>query len=214
MAYKKISGELTPEILEDIEKNGIILACQDVGYEIEGIYDGFVEIPGFEGKGKQKRHTVILEGGELLMFRGFGLVDYILEKVETGSQTKITYDGKVDKYHKCTVAVDDGEVAPIGEITKATQVADANAKKAMVEKHFGDQDIPSADELAAMDFFEFMLAARDILEKSTGSKDFYNEELKSKFQISFLSQVKGDSDTQAEIRGHFEGFVAEAMGAK
>lgn len=214
MAYKKIGGDLTPEILEDIEKNGILLSYQDVGYEIEGVYDGFVEIEGYKGKGKQKRHTVILEDGKPFMFRGFGLVDHILEKVDKGSLTKITYDGKTGDYHKCTVEVDDGEVVPEGEITKATKVADANAKAAMIKNTFGDQDMPNADELEAMDFFEYMLFAKDTLEKSTGSKDFYNDELKKEYHISFLSQVKGDTDTQAEIRDHFKGFVTEALSAK
>lgn len=214
MTYKKIGGELTPEILEDIEKNGIILACQDAGYKIEGVYDGFVEIPGFEGKGIQKRHTVIVEGGELFLFRGFGLVDHILEKVEIGSQTKITYDGKGGKYHKCTIEVDDGEVVPIGEITKATQVADANAKAAMIERNFEDQSLPGADELEAMDFYEFMLFVKETLKKSTGSHDFYNKELEKLYQVRFLSQVKGDTKKQAEIRGYFEGLLEEVLGDK
>lgn len=212
MVYKKIGGELTPEILEDIEKNGIILSCQDVGYEIEGVYDGFVEIVGYKGKGKQHRHTVISEGGERFMFRGFGLVDHILEKVETGSQVKITYDGKAGDYHKCTVEVDDGEVEPQGEIGRATEVADANAKKAMIEKNFGDQAIPNADELEAMDFFEYMLFAKETLKTSTGDHSLYNAELERLYEIKFLSQVKGDTKKQEDIRNYFEGLLEEVLG--
>lgn len=213
MVYKKIGGDLTPEILEDIEKNGIILSCQDVGYQIEGVYDGFVEIVGYKGKGKQRRHTVETEGGTF-MFRGFGLVDHILEKVDKGSQVKITYDGKTGDYHKCTVEVDDGEVVVEGEIAKATKVADANTKAAMIEKNFGDQAMPNADELEAMDFFEYMLFAKDKLKTSTGDHGLYNGELKRLYKVSFLSQVRGDTKKQEDIRSYFEGLLEEVLGDK
>jgi hypothetical protein len=106
MVYKKVKGEGGGGMDEE---GRMIFCLQDEGTFIEGIYKGFKTVPGYEGKGKQRCHTFIQANGKQLEVIGFGLMDYILDNVDEGSQTKITYNGKVKKYHNCTVEVDDGE---------------------------------------------------------------------------------------------------------
>ncbi len=104
MTYKKVKGEGGGGMDDE---GRMILCLQDEGFVIEGIYKGFKTIPGYEGKGKQRCHAFEQLNGEKLEVIGFGLMDYILDKVDEGSQTRVTYNGKIKKYHNCTVEVDD-----------------------------------------------------------------------------------------------------------
>ncbi|KKM77025.1 hypothetical protein LCGC14_1374160 [marine sediment metagenome] len=107
MSYKEIGGSSDSTPLE-----GMLLCGSEVGTEVEGIYKGFKMVPGHKGKGKQKCHTFDQSNGEPLAVLGFGLMDHILNNVEKGSQTRITYLGKVGDYHKCKVEVDDEQESP------------------------------------------------------------------------------------------------------
>lgn len=207
MSFKKVEFGDTVDIKEKEGKfcEGVYMGSKEVDTNL-----GTSLLYKFEGTTR-----------EVFSVWGFTSLDIFMENVVVGTLCRITYKGlseKKNKYgkhtHMCLVEIDDGDVVPVGEITKATQVADANAKAAMVKKHFGEQAVPNTDELEAMDFFEFMLEAKKIFKKSTGSDDFFNDELKKKYDINFLRQVRGDTDTQAEIRGYFKELLTEAMGSK
>jgi hypothetical protein len=104
-----------------------------------------------------------------------------------------------------------------GEIGQAVYQAEKESMKAEAEKVFGNQDlnkpddVPEQKQFKVEDFFEFMLSAKEILKRATGSHSFYNSELRNKFDIQFLSQVKGDDVKQKEIREDFEGLIQEAI---
>lgn len=106
MVYKDVGGGgYTPE-------GHMLLCLQDVGTVVEGIYKGFKDVPGFEGEGIEQCHTFEQSDSSTFTVIGFGLMNHILKKVKKGSQTKVTYKGKVGKHHKCTVAVDDDQETP------------------------------------------------------------------------------------------------------
>ncbi len=104
-------SELSEEAQADNDKYGQLMVLIGEGNSLQGIYRGVKEVPGYEGKGKQKCHSLEQESGEILKVRGFGLMDHIIAKdVEEGQLIRVTYTGKgTDGYHKCKVAIDDGE---------------------------------------------------------------------------------------------------------
>jgi hypothetical protein len=102
------SGELSDEIKEENSKYGVLMSLQGDN-PIQGIYRGFKECPGFEGKGKQKSHSFEQPDGSNLKVRGFGLMDHIIAKdYAEGDLLRVTYTGKDGKFHKCRIAKDDG----------------------------------------------------------------------------------------------------------
>lgn len=90
-----------------------------------------------------------------------------------------------------------------GEIEQATHQAE-------MEATFGNQDVhkPELDD-APQDFFEYMLCTKETLKNATGDHSFFNNELKNKFDIQLISQVKGEPQKQAEIRAYFGGLLEE-----
>ena len=58
-------GELSPEVQEENEKNGVLMVLQG-DTPVQGIYRGFKEVPGYEGKGKQKSHSFEQEDGSIV----------------------------------------------------------------------------------------------------------------------------------------------------
>lgn len=110
MAYKKVGGSGGGSSSECM-----ILCLEPEGTVVEGIYKGFKEVPGFEGKGTQRKHTFKQSNGKQFPVIGFGLMDHILQNVKEGSRTRVTYLGKDGDYHKCTVEVDDEFKADVNE---------------------------------------------------------------------------------------------------
>jgi len=106
-------GELSEEVLKDNADYGQLMVLIGEGNSLEGIYRGAVDCPGYNGKGKQKSHSLEQKDGSIVKVRGFGLMDHILAKdVENGETIRVTYTGKQGDFHKCKVAKDDGIEAP------------------------------------------------------------------------------------------------------
>jgi|7_EtaG_2_1085326.scaffolds.fasta_scaffold94607_1 hypothetical protein len=114
MAFKNVGGgEQSIEIQEENDKYGIIMSLQEIGFSVQGVYKGSEDVPGAPDKkgkpqGTQKMHKFLADG-EVQKVRGFGLMNHILkEQISEGDLIKVTYNGKVGDYHKCTVGIDDG----------------------------------------------------------------------------------------------------------
>ncbi len=111
MAFKDIGGEgeLSEEIQAENKEKGELMTLRTE--PVEGIYRGYDEVSGYEGKGKQKSHKFEKSDGSIFKVRGFGLMDHIIANdVTEGQLIRVTYTGKGDDgYHKCRVAIDNGD---------------------------------------------------------------------------------------------------------
>lgn len=111
MAFEELGGEgeLSEEIKAENAEKGELMTLRKE--PVEGIYRGFNEVSGFEGKGKQRSHKFEAKDGSIFKIRGFGLMDHIIaNEVTEGQLIRVTYTGKGDDgYHKCKVAVDNGD---------------------------------------------------------------------------------------------------------
>ncbi len=111
MAFEELGseGELSEDIQAENKEKGELMVLRTE--PVEGIYRGFTNVSGYEGKGKQKSHKFEKPDGSILKIRGFGLMDHIIANdISEGQLIRVTYTGKGDDgYHKCRIAVDNGE---------------------------------------------------------------------------------------------------------
>ncbi|KKL87326.1 hypothetical protein LCGC14_1935880 [marine sediment metagenome] len=118
MAWEDIGGEgeLSEEVKAQNVEYGELMHYQKK--PVEGIYRGFDMVPGHKGKGKQKSHKFEQPDGSVFKIRGFGLMNYIIDAdVTEGQLIRVTYTGKGDDgYHKCKVAIDNGDKASSEEL--------------------------------------------------------------------------------------------------
>ncbi len=105
------NGEMSEKAQKENEEYGQLMTLIGEGNSLEGVYRGCKDVPGYDGKGKQVMHKLEQDSGDILKVRGFGLMNHIIKnEVEEGQLIRVTYKGKgEDGYHKCSVAIDDGE---------------------------------------------------------------------------------------------------------
>jgi len=173
------------------------------GKEAEGTYLGHKEVD--TNLGTSMLYKFERKNGEPFSIWGFTSLDIYMENVMVGTYCWITYKGlseKKNKYgkhtHMCMVEVDDDtSCVPTKKDEKLMAPEEVNDK-------FGIQDVNEPEE-----FMEAMLYFKTILKKATGDNNFYGQQLKDKFSISFLAETKGDAVLQDGLIKHFRSLCAE-----
>jgi hypothetical protein len=189
---------------------GDVIDIKDVaGVPYEGIYKGCREVS--TNFGTQYIYKFQNENGRNFGIWGFTTLNTFMETILMGTQCRIIYTGQAEepnKYgkhlHLCTVEIDEDD----------KNVNTAPREKLDVEKTFGSQNVDAPEkEESKKDFFEFMLDVKTEFKKKTGSYELYNSEL-SIFEVKFLSEVKGNTKKQADIRAYFEALLDDMRKGK
>lgn len=197
MAYKKVNPGDVIDIKEVV----------DVPYE--GTYEGCKEVS--TNLGTTYIYKFKDETGKSFGIWGFTTLNTFMEAVPVGMQCRVTYTGQAEeanKYgkhmHLCTVEIDEDNKN--NRMMPSTEEREETKKE--LEALSGGEDL-SEDK---KDFFEFMLDVKTVFKK-TGRQDLYNSEL-SIFDVKFLSEVKGNTKKQADIRAYFEALLDDMKKGK
>lgn len=77
------------------EIGGGTLVRWDAPRAITGTYQGFVEVPGYGGKGTQKKHTILSDEDEVLNFFAPAILQRQLDdpRVQPGVRIQVEYTG-------------------------------------------------------------------------------------------------------------------------
>lgn len=198
MVYKKVNpGDVT-----DIKDS--------IGVPYEGTYDGCKEVS--TNLGTQYIYKFKDEAGKSFGIWGFTTLNTFMENVPMGMQCRVVYTGQAqekNKYgkhmHLCTVEIDEDNKN--NRPMPSTEEREETKKEL---KALSEGENLSEDK---KDFFEFMLDVKTTFQKKTGNHDLYNSEL-SIFDVKFLSEVKGNTKKQADIRAYFKALLDDMSKGK